>query len=276
MSNKLDAKMCREIAPGVYYKEIGKGFSRSNVYFVKSGETWVLIDAASIKCGRLIRETAASLFGGKAQPTSILLTHNHPDHGGSVLELLRSWDCPVYLHPDELPYSAITDLATVEKFANPLDRRVVLPILRMMPRKKAEATLTKSSLKDVVRGFDPAAAVPGLPDWECIPTPGHTPGHVAFFRPADRVLITGDAIVTVDINSPAGMLSWGLRMKKQRVSPPPWYSTFNKPQAIKSLVTLVNLKPWVLASGHGVPMTGDSVAAGLHKLAEKIAGTSSA
>ncbi len=42
------------------------------------------------------------------------------------------------------------------------------------------------------------AELPGLPDWEAVPTPGHTPGHVAFFRRSDRVLITGDALVTVD------------------------------------------------------------------------------
>ena len=80
----------REIAPDIYYTEVGKGISRSNVYFVHSGSSWVLIDAASANCRRLIQKTAESLFGANTRPASILLTHDHPDHAGSALELARS------------------------------------------------------------------------------------------------------------------------------------------------------------------------------------------
>ena len=260
--------MCREVAPGVYCMEAGKGISRSNVYFVQSGSSWVLIDAALANCGRLIRKTAESLFGANTHPASILLTHDHPDHAGSAVELARMWDCPVYVHPDELPLVAIEDLSTIEKYANPLDRWIVLPLLRAMPRRRVEAMLSSASIKDVVRAFDPSAAVPSLPDWECIPTPGHTPGHVAFFRTSDRVLITGDAIVTVNLNSFWGFLLWSLRLNKQRVSGPPWYSTWNWRTAKVSVTAIAGLEPRVLASGHGVPMSGDEIARDLHTFAD--------
>jgi glyoxylase-like metal-dependent hydrolase (beta-lactamase superfamily II) len=247
--------------------EVGKGISRSNVYFVRSGSSWVLIDAASANCGRLIRKTAESLFAN-TRPASILLTHDHPDHAGSALELARMWGCPVYLHPDELPLAAHGDLSTFAKYANPLDRWVVLPLLRMMPRKRVEAMLSKASLKDVVRAFDPGTALSDLPDWRCIPTPG----HVAFFRTSDRVLITGDAVVTVDLNSVWGFLLWGFRLNKQRVSAPPWYSTWNKRAAKESVAVLAKLEPCVLASGHGVPMTGISTAQGLRSFADHYSG----
>src|SRR5512139_3884027 len=107
-----------EIAPGIYCMEVGKGISRSNVYFVQSGSSWVLIDAAVANCGQLIRKTAESLFGTNTRPASILLTHDHPDHAGSAVELARMWACPVYVHPDELPLVDIQDLSTVEKYAN--------------------------------------------------------------------------------------------------------------------------------------------------------------
>lgn len=100
--------------------EAGKGITRSNVYFVRSGSSWVLIDAASAKCGRLIRNTAESLFGANTRPASILLTYTHSDHAGSVLELARMWGCPVYVHPDELPLAAVGDLSTVTR--NDVDR----------------------------------------------------------------------------------------------------------------------------------------------------------
>jgi glyoxylase-like metal-dependent hydrolase (beta-lactamase superfamily II) len=259
-NKETDIGVCREIAPGVYCMEVGKGISRSNVYFVQSGSSWVLVDAASANCGRLIRKTAESLFGANTRPASILLTHDHRDHAGSALELARMWDRPVYVHPDELPLTAIGDLSTIEKYANPLDRWILLSLLRVMPRRKVEAMLSRASLKDVAQAFDPNAAIPSLPDWECIPTPGHTPGQVAFFRTSDRVLITGDALLNADLNSFWGFLLWSLRLNRQRVSGPPWYSTWNWRAAKESIAALAGLEPRVLASGHGVPMTGDRVA----------------
>lgn len=172
------ASQPKEIAAGVYCMEVGKGIMRSNVYFVRSGSSWVLIDTASANCGREIKEATESLFGANTRPVAILLTHSHPDHAGSALELARRWGCPVYVHPDELPL-VTADFSTFKEYSNPLDRWVILPLMRVMPARRRESMLSESSFKDVARAFDPGAGVPGLPDWECVPTPG----HVAFFRP---------------------------------------------------------------------------------------------
>src|SRR5512143_95493 len=122
---------CGEIASGVYCLEAGKGILRSNVYFVRSGPSWVLVDTGSADCGRQIRETAESLFGPDKPPASILLTHDHSDHAGSALELARMWDCSVYVHPDEMPLATLGDVATLRKYANVLDRWIILPLLRL-------------------------------------------------------------------------------------------------------------------------------------------------
>ena len=238
---------------------------RSNVYFVRSGSSWVLVDTGSANCGGLIRQAADSLFGVDTKPSSILLTHDHPDHAGSALELFRVWGCPVYVYPDELPL-ATGGLSTFEKFASPMDRWVVLPLLRAMPRRRVEAMISRSSLKGVAQAFDDAAEVPFLPDWKCIPAAGHTPGEVAFFRPGDRVLITGDALLTVDLNSLLGYLRWIFRLNRQRVSWPPWLSTWNWKIAKQSAITLARMSPSVLASGHGVPLSGALLAQQLRAL----------
>ncbi len=249
--------------------EVGKSISRSNVYFVRSKASWVLIDSASANYGWLIKKAAESLFGPDNKPVSIILTHDHPDHAGSAIELARLWDCPVYVHPDELPYATIGDLLTVEKYANPIDRRIILPLLRLTPRRRVISMLLKASLKDFVHGLDLNAGIPGLPDWEVIPAPGHTPGHFALFRPGDRFLITGDAIVTVDLNSFWGFLFWGLRINQQRISGPPWFSTWNRQAAMKSVIGLARLEPRVLASGHGDNALNQDTARELHTLAEQ-------
>jgi len=171
-------KGCQEIASGVYCMEAGKGIMRSNVFFVRSGSSWVLIDAASANCRQLIQKAAESLFGANMGPASILLTHDHPDHAGSARQLARMWCCQVYVHPDEMPIAAAGDLSTFARYASPLDRWIVLPFLRAMPQQRVELMLSKASLKGVAQALDPDAAVPNLPEWEYIPTPGRTPGHV--------------------------------------------------------------------------------------------------
>lgn len=238
----------KEIAPGVYLLEPGKGIKASNIYFVRSGPSWVLIDTGWPRDGQLIKQAAESLFGANTRPASILLTHIHPDHSGSALELARLWNLPVYVHPDEMPLAAEKLLP---EYSNPLDRWIVAPLMRLMPRRADDSKPPKPTLAEVARAFDPSAGVPGLPDWEYVPTPGHTPGHVAFFRRSDGVLITGDALLTVNLNS-----LWDFLLKKQRVSGPPYIATWNWQAAKRSVAALARLGPNVLACGHGVPITG--------------------
>ena len=177
----------------------------------------------------MIREGAESLFGANASPVAILLTHDHPDHAGSTLSLARRWHCVAYVHSDEMELATMdfsAYLSTVRKYANPLDRWIVLPLLHLMPKRARASTFAESSFKEVAHTFDPGAGIPGLPDWECIATPGHT-GHISFFRPADRVLIAGDAVLTVSLSSLWSLLLWSVGRSKQGLSGPPWYATWN-------------------------------------------------
>jgi glyoxylase-like metal-dependent hydrolase (beta-lactamase superfamily II) len=252
----------KKIAPDVYCMETGKGIMQSNVYFVRSGSSWALIDTAWANSAQSIKKTAESLFGANTRPASILMTHWHPDHAGSALELAQMWGCPLYLHPDELPMGT-GDISILEQFAGPIDRRVVLPLIRVLPKRWAESMLKQPNFKDIAHAFDLSTSVPGLPDWKCIPTPGHTPGHVSFFRASDRVLITGDAVVTMKLNS-----LWGLLLNKQGLSGPPWYTTWSWQEAKESVAVLAKLEPLVLACGHGLPMTSAGTARDLQAFAD--------
>lgn len=250
-----------KIAPGVYRVETGRGLTEANVYLVRSGAAWVLIDTAWPRRGELIKSAAESLFGAGTRPAAILLTHIHPDHSGSALELARMWDVPVYVHPAELPLASGRYLP---EYGNPLDRWLIAPLLALMPRRKVAASQARSSLEGTVRPFGPAAGTPGLPDWRVVPTPGHTPGHVAFFRGSDRVLITGDAVLTVDLNSVPGLLAG-----RHRVAGPPYISTWDWPAAKRAVATLASLRPAVLACGHGRPVTGPQAAAALTSFSDR-------
>jgi glyoxylase-like metal-dependent hydrolase (beta-lactamase superfamily II) len=259
--NNMNDLEPQEIAPGVYGLSIGTGLKQANVYFVQSGLSWVLIDAAWPHCGQLIKATAESLFGANTRPAAILLTHIHPDHSGSALELAQWWNLPVSVHPAELPLAAET---LIPEYFNPLDRWLIAPLMKLQPRRMLKPKPSGESLADKVCAIGPSAGLPGFTDWQCIPSPGHTPGHMAFFRKSDGVLIVGDAILTVNLNSIRDVL-----LNRQRISGPPYISTWNWPIAKESVARLAALEPRVLACGHGPAAIGPGTAAELRALSNR-------
>jgi glyoxylase-like metal-dependent hydrolase (beta-lactamase superfamily II) len=270
----------REFAPNVYLLSAGAGPLRANVYFVRAGASWALVDTGVRGCAPQICAAAEALFGAGSRPAALLITHSHPDHVGSAAELARAWGCPAYLHPDELPLVS-GDLAAFRQNTFPLDRRLILPLLRLGGRKRVEAIASRDGLRESARALEmgdtprasalPSGAaavtrgdrgsVPGLPGWQAVPTPGHTIGHVAFFRPADRVLLSGDAVVT----KPGPLAS--LVGKKPSPTLSPWYFTWDRAAARQAAAALAELEPLVIAGGHGQPLSGDDLSGQLRKLA---------
>lgn len=104
----------------------------------------------------------------------MLLTHLHPDHSGSIWRLAKYWGQAAYVHPDELPLAA----GYLPEYPIHLDRCVV-PIIKLLPKKVEAKIAGDADLADVVRPLDLRTGVPGLPKWEVIHRPGHTPGHVS-------------------------------------------------------------------------------------------------
>jgi glyoxylase-like metal-dependent hydrolase (beta-lactamase superfamily II) len=107
----------------------------------------------------------------------------------------------------------------------------------------------------------PPADLPAMPGWRWIHTPGHSPGHVAFFRDADQTLIAGDAFVTTVQESAMAILS-----QRQAVHRPPAYYTSDWHAARESVSTLAALEPEAAATGHGAPMRGERMRDQLHSL----------
>lgn len=242
-----------EMAPGVHLLRVGRTAAASNVYLVRSGAAWVLVDAGWAGSAGAITAAAQEVFGRSHPPAAIVLTHIHPDHSGAVRSLVETWDVLVYVHEAELPMAAGRYLP---EYGMPLDRWVVMPVMRLLPRRIRSRIEGAGDITAVVHPLEPDGTVPGLPDWRWVATPGHTPGHVAYLRAGDGVLLTVDAVVTVDLNSPTGWLT-----TRQRPAGPPRYSTWNWPAAVRSVQVLSALTPRVLGPGHGPPLaTGAATA----------------
>lgn len=248
----------REIAPGVVLITSGAGALASNLYFVRSGSARVLVDTGWAASAEQVHKAVQRMLGPGEKPHAILLTHLHPDHSGAAGTLARLWQVPVYVHPAELPMAQGKYRAG---FSMPLDRWIVVPTMRLLPARVRQRIEASGDISDVVQPLGPGREVPGMPGWTAVPTPGHTPGHLAFWRSSDRVLITGDAVVTVNLNSLPGIL-----LTRPGVAGPPRYTTWDWKVAMESVDRLANLGPRLLAPGHGRPLALDVVSR-LHALA---------
>jgi glyoxylase-like metal-dependent hydrolase (beta-lactamase superfamily II) len=102
---------------------------------------------------------------------AIWLTHAHFDHIGAVAEILASKNVPVFLHPEDKPW-----LANAAIFAAQFG-------LSFTP-----FTAETVDLQDgqVLRIGHIAA--------KCLHTPGHAPGHIAFYLAAQKLVLAGDTL----------------------------------------------------------------------------------
>jgi glyoxylase-like metal-dependent hydrolase (beta-lactamase superfamily II) len=129
----------------------------------------------------------------------ILVTHIHPDHyglAGRVREASGAW---IALHPADAAllkdrYDDPTDLLT----------RVGTMLRRMGAPPEELASLQNASMPvlpfvtmakpDILFEDGQKPEVPGW-DLSAIWTPGHSPGHLCFWEPANRLMLSGDHVL---------------------------------------------------------------------------------
>lgn len=243
----------QEIAPGVGCLPL----TIENVYFVGArGQPWVLVDAGTPgKQGR-IRAAAQERYGVDARPEAIVLTHGHPDHSASARALAEAWDVPVYAPAGELPY--LTGRSPYPP-GDPTVGGALAMLTRVFPSNVPD-------LSGIVSALPAGGVVPGLPDWQWLDTPGHSPGHVSFFRPHDRTLLAGDAFTTVNLDALPSLLT-----KKPEIALPPTPITCDWVMAERSVKMLAGLEPSAVGCGHGQPLSGPQVAPDLRHFADGFA-----
>ena len=172
------------------------------VYLLEQAGGVTLVDA-----GWNTEEAWRALNGGIAQTghevgdvKSVLVTHIHPDHYGLAGRVRQSSGAWIGLHPD--------DAALVPgRYGVNMDQ-VVGAMHALMAEHGVPATeiedLSAASfgIRDFVDAVSPDRFINHLdkvdvPGWDvrAIHTPGHSPGHLCFYLPGSKRLLSGDHVL---------------------------------------------------------------------------------
>jgi len=246
-----------ELTPDLAYRRLA---IVNVVFFGHPGagdRNWVLVDAGLMGTKGMIRHAAEKRFGADARPAAIMMTHGHFDHVGALVDLAEEWDVPVYAHPLELPY--LDGRASYPPGDSTVGGGAMAVLARFYPRGPV-------NVGSRLRPLPEDGTVPAMPDWRWLHTPGHSVGHVAFWRERDRSLIAGDAFITTRQESAYAALT-----QKPEMHGPPTYYTVEWDKAAFSVASLAALEPELVVTGHGVPMRGEEMRKALRQLARDFA-----
>jgi glyoxylase-like metal-dependent hydrolase (beta-lactamase superfamily II) len=227
-----------------------------NVIFVgePGSKDWVLIDAGTMGAASLITSAAQKRFGD-APPRAIVMTHGHFDHFGSLEALVDQWKVPVWVHELEKPY--FDGSASYP----PPDPGVGGGLIALMSPLFPRGPVNVSEFLHVLPSD---GTVPPLPGWKWIHTPGHTPGHVSYWREDDRVLVVGDAFITTAQES-----AYSVAVQKPEMHGPPKYFTQDFDASKVSVDRLIALEPEIAVVGHGLAMRGSQLRRSLEELSNR-------
>jgi glyoxylase-like metal-dependent hydrolase (beta-lactamase superfamily II)/8-oxo-dGTP pyrophosphatase MutT (NUDIX family) len=218
-----DASPRIEFVPGVWALPVRTRTlppaSCTNVW-LPGGRRFVVIDPGSgepDENARLLAVIAKRVALGDAV-AAIVLTHHHRDHVSGVSEIARALAVPVWAHADTL--SRIPEL--LEGIAT--------------------RALANGDILDLA----------GV-TLRAIHTPGHAPGHLAFFEATRRVLIAGDLV------SGLSTILVG-------------FTDGDMDAYLDALRRVAALDPKVVLPSHGPPLPGKAIGATIaHRLARETA-----
>ena len=203
----------KQLAPGVW--KLG-GFPPNAINVYLMGD--VLVDAATRHAGkRILRQIDGHKLSAHA------LTHAHPDHQGASKQVCERLGIELWCGERDADAMETGNLGQKSHPLNTLIMKAWQGPPHPVSRRLREG--------DEVAGF------------KVLDVPGHSPGHVAYWRESDRVLIAGDVLNSMNLITAIP----GLRE-------PPGPFTTDPAQNRASARRLAALEPSLVLLGHGPPV----------------------
>ncbi len=206
----------RELAPGLQMLD-GRPPNSINVYLIED----VLIDAATRQAGKRILSQLAGL-----RLRAHALTHAHSDHQGCSHLVCERFGIPLLCGEGDV-YAMET--------AGEISRRQAPGLVNRL-QKRFWVGPPHPVDRALVEGDE-------LAGFTVLETPGHSAGHVAYWRESDRVMIMGDVLNNVNVRT--GLP--GLHEPLRAFTPDP---ARNRESARR----LAALRPALAVFGHGAPL----------------------
>jgi hydroxyacylglutathione hydrolase len=214
----------RQIAPDVFHIPLSP---RDGVNAYLIGD--VLVDTglptSAGKLGKAVKEKGVK---------TIALTHAHGDHGGSARKLKDEFGLSVWVGTNDRDATEAGKAVKKDPFNAP-GLSIVAGALGDFKAVPVDRVLNEGD--ELAAGFT------------VLDTPGHSPGHVSFWRAEDKTLICGDVFFNMHILTTVP----GLRQ-------PPGPFTVNPKQNRDSERKLAELRPNVVGFGHGPVITENAAA----------------
>jgi glyoxylase-like metal-dependent hydrolase (beta-lactamase superfamily II) len=208
----------KQVAEGVWHLDTVAMPNAVNAFLVGD----VLIDAGGRRSGRRILR---QLEGHEV--TAHAITHAHPDHQGASHEICETLGIPYWVPANDADAAEDPSLIRRRQPDHPVAR--FYDTIFTGPGHAVDRALAEG---DEVAGF------------RVVDAPGHSRGHVVFWREADGVLIAGDVV--------NGMNIWtgipGLHEPRPYLTPDPDKNR-------RSIHKIAALEPKIVAFGHGPELT---------------------
>ena len=205
----------RELADGLWHLG-GLPPNVFNVYVIGD----VLVDSATRHGHRRILRQLRD-----RPPAAHALTHVHPDHQGSSHRICETLGIPLWCPEGDA--AAMEDGDVLGRMPDALVNRVNNALMTGPPH-PVDRRLREG---DEVAGFT------------VLEVPGHSPGHVAFWRESDRALVCGDVFTNLSLVT-------GL----PGLHEPPRPYTSDPARNRQSARRLAALDPALVCFGHGPPL----------------------
>jgi glyoxylase-like metal-dependent hydrolase (beta-lactamase superfamily II) len=207
--------MMKQIAEDVH---LLAGFPPNGINVYLIGD--VILDAGTkLAKGRILRQVRGRTVRAHA------LTHAHPDHQGASHAVCEALNIPFWVSEGD------ADAAESGDLSGTMPKGALSRISAGMIGGPGHPVAKRLKEGDLAGGFT------------VIETPGHSPGHVSYWRESDRLLITGDVVFNMNILTGIPGLH-----------EPPRFFTVDPALNRESARKLASLRPETVCFGHGPPL----------------------